>query len=358
VDQPNRVKNVIRWSIIVCCSFFLVTLIFVLLIDFEFVRNPGLAEEYYFRIVLSLLAIFFSLLIIRILVFALANRLNNEFLKTFKHHHELGVYAKSASRRSTSFHGKKGKHAVLLLHSFSGSPDEFRHLYAELEEQGIYFIAPNVLGFGLDSTQLLEKVRYQDWFRQALNYYDILESLFDKVSIIGQSMGAILATYIAESRRPNCLILTGPGLNLPKGDLKYKRFLFAPGLSSFFSWFIPYLPKQIRPGRISSVDMCDESNVDRVFQYLAVPVNSAKQVLIAQSHVVKNLDDLNYNNLLVLYGKHDKSTSSKELIDHFKLRDLKFQYHCFENTGHNVFADYDKEEAVKLTMQFIVSNND
>lgn len=56
----------------------------------------------------------------------------------------------------------------------------------------------------------LEQVEAENWFREAIQAYDLLASLADKVSVIGHSNGGALVTYIAQHREVEHLILSGP----------------------------------------------------------------------------------------------------------------------------------------------------
>ncbi len=72
---------------------------------------------------------------------------------------------------------------MLLLHGFTTSPQQLSNLIDLLEKEKITFYAPTILGFGLNSTQLLKEVRYEDWYRQALESFDLLQNFAEEVSV-------------------------------------------------------------------------------------------------------------------------------------------------------------------------------
>jgi esterase/lipase len=351
--RANRTNNILRGGLIVVGCFGLISLVFIWLVDYEFIRYKVLDSQYLFRLCLSLVAVFISLLITRWIVIFLAKRTNKKYCEQFKKQDDLGIFQET---RPHWFFGNKRDEkskVVLFLHAFGSSPHDFNGLYDELEKSGICYIAPNILGFGVEVADLLEKVCYKDWLREVLGYYDMLASLFDEVVVFGNSMGGILAAYIAEKREPAQVILTGPGIFSADEDLKFRRIVTNKYLMAIVSFVIPYFPKPLRPNRVSTIDARDDKDVDSSFQYLVLPFNSIRQCVGMQDLVGHNLDKISDHPLLLLYGEHDQVTNCDKLIDCLKKGKAKFKYHCMPNSAHTILIDYDQDKAISLIMDFI-----
>ncbi len=144
-------------------------------------------------------------------------RIMEEHLNQFTARAELSCYEESRSRFSVG-RAKPFPHAVLLLHGYSGSPAEFGPMIDRLESEGIPHYAPRLTGFGLDDFRLLNKVRYSDWALDAEEGYAILSTLAHKVSVIGQSMGGLLAIHLASNHPVEQLVLVAPGLVTQSDD--------------------------------------------------------------------------------------------------------------------------------------------
>ncbi len=148
-----------------------------------------------------------------------------------------------------------GPSAVLLLHGFMGTPAEMRPLGAMLAEQGISSKAILLPGFGQDIARLAD-VRRTDWQATAIGAWEDLRRRYERVAVLGYSMGGALALRIAASRPIDRLILIAPLWKLLGGDLKVHALPIArhfikeipafrdanfddPGMREFFTSAMP-----------------------------------------------------------------------------------------------------------------------
>ncbi|MBD3410634.1 MAG: alpha/beta fold hydrolase, partial [Ignavibacteriales bacterium] len=107
---------------------------------------------------------------------------------------------------------RKAPEGALLLHGFSASPAEFAPVTDKLKERDVPFYAPTLTGFGVESLHLLRVVHSSDWLRDALRAYDVVASRAERVHVFGHSMGAIMATFVAQRRTVDKLVLSAPYL--------------------------------------------------------------------------------------------------------------------------------------------------
>jgi carboxylesterase len=349
----NRSNNILKGGLIVGGCFAAITLVFIWLVDYEFNRYKILDSQHIYRACLSLVAIVLSLLIIRLVVTALARLTNKKYCQKFKLLDEYGAFKETKARWFFSKPITETKKVVLFLHAFGSSPHDFNGLYDKLEKLGISYFAPNLLGFGIEATSLLEKISYHDWFREALMHYDMLAALFDDVTVMGNSMGGILATYLAETRQPSRVILSGPGVYSAEQDLGFRKVITNKWLIGIISFVMPYFPKPLRPNRVSTIDSIDDTHVDASFQYLVFPFNCIRQVAYMQDHVETYLDKISDLPLLLLYGKHDQVTDCVKLVEKMKPNRSNFEYCCLPNSAHTILIDFDRDEVIDRVINFV-----
>ena len=120
------------------------------------------------------------------------------------------------------------KHAILLLHGFTASAAAMRPLAEALSGAGYPVSALTLKGHGT-TLEDLQYSGWRDWFGDALAEFDALFSEFQHVSVIGHSMGGILALLTAQ-RRPvwQCVPLVA-GLRIQK-----LSWYWEPLLAPFF----------------------------------------------------------------------------------------------------------------------------
>lgn len=343
-------NNLVKWAILISLVIFVLFVVSIFFIEFDLLRDPSKIKDHHLRIILIVIAGLFTLMICRRFICFLAYRLNNAYLKRFSENKHLGDYSEAKSKVFSPH--SKVEHAVLLLHGFTASPQDFDCLTPYLEEADIVYYAPSIVGFGINTTQLLINTRCEDWFRGALSAFDNLGMLAKNISVVGHSMGGILATFIAQHRQVHNLILLSPGIFSVQNDLKYKKLLLTPWLSHIYSWIIPYLPKPIRVGRKTTSDTLDESVTSNMFQYMAIPISGVTEIFKAQNSV--DIVKANFSRLCLLYGKHDLTVDNLKLANLLREQNVVFDEYCFENTAHNVLRDYDKFDACKIIQQVLL----
>jgi len=327
--------------------------ILIFAIDFEILRNRNLVKDWHLRLFLFSLAFIFSINITNRVIKLMAEHLNDKYLERFHFLSEYQTFFEARWR--FNFNEKRYDHAVLLLHGFAGSTQEFEFLIPKLEAAGIPYIAPAILGFGNSKTVILNKATRTDWYRICLAYFDCLATVAEKVSIVGHSMGGVLATYIAERRDVHQLILCSPGIFCTKADLKYRKMLMNPILSYFYIKVIPYVPKTIRPGRATCSDTLDAKYAQNIFQYLAIPIKSLRELFYAQDEV--NPLKANCHYLTIIYGRHELTVDVNSLLTVLDKNNVKYTSHCFENSAHNVLEDFDRNESCQLIVDTLTKTD-
>ena len=92
-----------------------------------------------------------------------------------------------------------GSHGVLLLHGFTGMPAELRLLAEALQGAGHTVLCPRLAGHGT-SPEDLAHTDAENWYDSALDGYALLAGVASRISVIGHSMGALLALRLAAEK--------------------------------------------------------------------------------------------------------------------------------------------------------------
>lgn len=123
--------------------------------------------------------------------------------------------------------------AVLLLHGFGCSPWTMRGLGRRLAEQGRGCYAPLLPGHG-ESTAGFNRVRHAEWLDAAEASFDHLSERYERVAVVGFSMGGTLGLHLAGVRPVAALATLAAPLRLPLGGLVAKAGGLLPSLPVMF----------------------------------------------------------------------------------------------------------------------------
>lgn len=110
----------------------------------------------------------------------------------------------------------KGDHAVLFIHGWTSTPREMRFIGEKVANQG--FASQGVLLPGHGRTlRALQNTHFSDYLRHCEEAFGELALKHDKVSIVGLSLGGLLALHLAARRKVANLVLYAPFL-MPAGS--------------------------------------------------------------------------------------------------------------------------------------------
>ncbi len=126
------------------------------------------------------------------------------------------VAAASESERGDglAFELPGGPDAVLLLHGFTGSPFEMRHVAGRLHAAGMRCVGPVMAGHG-DGPEELGRTPRGEWVERARAELFRLDGA-RRTFVVGCSMGALVACALAHAHpdRVDALALLAPALRL------------------------------------------------------------------------------------------------------------------------------------------------
>ncbi len=93
-----------------------------------------------------------------------------------------------------------GSVGVVLQHGFTGSPWEVRYLGERLAAAGFSVTGPLLPGHGT-TVDDLDQTRWQDWVEHVERAVEAMAKRVDRVAIVGQSLGGLLALYVGSRRK-------------------------------------------------------------------------------------------------------------------------------------------------------------
>lgn len=232
-------------------------------------------------------------------------------------------------------YGVKTERALLLLHGFSSSPAVFRNLIPQLHNYDA-IVCPALPGHG-ESIAAFSQATAEDWMTCAKNTAEELFKKYQKVDVLGFSLGGLLACKLSQHFAFNHLYLLTPALklcmNVP-ANLKLAKVLHYLGF------------KEIRGAAGNLL-----SDVHAEISYRRLPITAVIQMfqLILSHQWVAPTAPVD-----LFLGTHDAVVSSPQIAELFQnLPNVSI--HWLENSAHVLPLDNDVSELIKCINQADVS---
>jgi carboxylesterase len=143
-------------------------------------------------------------------------------------------------------HGASTEHVLLLIHGFTNSPYQFQQLAPLLHQQGHSVLAMRLPRHGCADrlTTALAGLRAAEVIDAMIVAVDIAHGLGKKVTVLGFSLGGVVAAWLAQNRRDlHHVVLVSPAIGiqaLPPHRHRLVAHLLAL-LPNFFQWWNPTL---------------------------------------------------------------------------------------------------------------------
>jgi len=148
------------------------------------------------------------------------------------------------SERARPFLLEGGAHGVLLIHGFGATPAMMRPLgealYATRDADGRRPTVQGVLlpGHGTRIQDMRSHGGYAPWLNAAIGAFDALAARCDRASVIGHSMGGVLALLLAQQRPVHAVIPIAAPMRLRRP---------AARLAPLIGWAVPYTMEKGAP---------------------------------------------------------------------------------------------------------------
>ncbi len=224
----------------------------------------------------------------------------------------------------------------LLIHGFTGTPNEMRGLGEFLASQGFTVKGVRLAGHGTSPLDM-EKTTWEDWFRSVLEGYQEIAGMGCMVFPIGLSLGAALALHLAA----HCEVKGVVALSAP-------AFIRDPRL-----FFLPLLKHFIRFVKKGPPDFLDPTVPQRHLDYPVYPTRSIEQLLRFLAHLRSELH-LVRAPVLFIHSRTDRSVPPENplyLIQRIGSTEKSIIW--IERSGHVITEDIAREEVFNACLDFI-----
>lgn len=116
-------------------------------------------------------------------------------------------------------HEPKATHAVVALHGFTGYAGELSLPAQRLFEAGLDVYVPRYPGHGTNGEDFLSSNGAQ-WLEEAERQYQEVALQYAEVSLLGHSMGGVIAVILAQRHQVKRMVLYAPALIIPALPVK------------------------------------------------------------------------------------------------------------------------------------------
>ena len=217
---------------------------------------------------------------------------------------------------------KHNGHGILLIHGLLDSPFAMHDLAKQFIEQGYIVHAPCLPGHGSTASDLFDFNR-GDWKAAAVQAYDTLQPMVDKVFVLGYSLGATLALHLAlQNKKIDALVLMAPALK-PKTP-----FAFLSNWHSLISW--AYAPAKWSR---RAPDLCPH-------RYSSIPFHALHETRVIMSQIRHALKHQRVNMpIFFCVTADDEIADSTCVINYFLKR----------NNRHDQLLEYTKSPKQQAT---------
>ena len=225
--------------------------------------------------------------------------------------------------------------ACLLIHGFTSTPAELRELREKIHEIGYTVLGVKLKGHGTTAEDM-EKSTYLDWIESAVEGYRKLKDKYEKIYVIGHSMGSLLALHIAKNFNIDKVIALSPPLIIKN---KSARWAF---IAKYFVRFSEDNPR-VRP----------EEEKKFLLGYHKTPIRSVHEFNKLAAKVRKDLYKIN-KPLLIVHSHMDRTVDeeSVDLLYNSVSSQIKEKIYL-NKCGHNITVECEKEDVFRGVIDFL-----
>ncbi|MGM0482695.1 MAG: alpha/beta hydrolase [Patescibacteria group bacterium] len=237
----------------------------------------------------------------------------------------------------------------LLIHSYTSTPDEMRQLANVLDETfGEHIFAPRLKGHAKLPSDL-EGLSLEDWYDQVEKDYINLSERCDRVSVVGSSIGGLIAIRLAEDHEVNSIYVINSFFDLPY-DFYYviRPEVYLEFLGPHFHYV-----KKNKTGRIAN-----PIGQEKHFAYLNMPlapmINSKSFFLETE----KNLGKIS-EPIFMAHSTEDPVSSFESVKEAYEMiPSEEKRFLEVSDSEHILLRDYDKWKIIEEIINFEKSLRD
>lgn len=235
--------------------------------------------------------------------------------------------------------------ACLLLHGWLTTPADFGPLPEALAEAGWDVFAPLHEGHGARPTEL-EDVTAEDLLEAAREHYERVRAEYDRVALVGFSMGGTMAVLLAAEQPPERLVLVAPFFGV-----RHRWYYVLPA-----RWWAGILSPVLRcvwRGR-AWVHVNRPEGREAVRMYCGFPTSTVT-ALFELRRRAQAADVASLSCPVLLVYSHGDGVCSPEAAERFaeRLPAGAVRREVFTRSDHHLLLDYDREAAAEGIVEFL-----
>ncbi len=233
-----------------------------------------------------------------------------------------------------SFFWKAGPTGVFLAHGYTATTAEIRPLAEKFHQRDYTIAAPLLPGHGTQAADL-NHVTWREWVRAGQESLNQLTACCERVFVGGESMGGLLALYLA-SQNPRLagILLYAPAIHLTMSAAdRLKLLLGAP--------FIEQVARESLDG------------ADAWQGYPGLPLHGALELLRFQAATRSRLANITQP-LLIFQGRLDVTVAADAgQIIFDGVKSSIQEHHWLEKSNHAIPLGPERDLVAEISIQFI-----
>ena len=239
---------------------------------------------------------------------------------------------------------RSGDHrGVLLLHGFASTPYEMRFLGNSLADRGFTVSVPTLPGHGTNPRDLAH-TSAKEWLRGARLELSKLRKVSDRILVVGQSMGGLLALRLAAESRVDAIACLAVPLWLAPKSQRVAQVL--RNIPRFLLHRIPHRPKD------GGSDVLDEAVKAENPAYSVLPVAGVAELATLMRAARAELGKVGCPSL-ILHGKNDHTAPPEcAAALHRELASVDKTLFMLERSYHLVSVDVERDLVAEQVLGF------
>ena len=236
--------------------------------------------------------------------------------------------------------------AVLFVHGWASSPRDFGPLPELAAEAGLHARVLRLPGHATDPRDFAE-TPLEAWRTAVREEFDALDAAFERVHLVGFSMGGALSVELAAERQAASLVVLAPFFGLP-----YPR-PFGLRVGTLAKWLSGVLP-WVDGGKQVRTLACPEF-ASEIIKYRAIPLSAAVQVdrlgdTVTDPSLLARIEEP----LLVIASPDDPVASAERAFEALRATSSAVRVELVaEDSGHILAWDCDRDEVRAAVLDFL-----
>ncbi len=226
--------------------------------------------------------------------------------------------------------------AALCLHGLTGTPYEMRPIAEALVARGIRARGPVGAGHE-EGPELLATTPHRAWLDAARSEFEALRQDYERVFLVGVSMGGLLCLRLAQTARVDALVVVGTPLVL------------APPTPQL----LPLLRRVVRFRKKRASDIQDPEARARHPGHRLTPLDAVAELIALQGEVIAELPTISAP-ILVAHGEKDRTARPRDARRiHAEVGSRDKELFMLERSGHVVSVDHDGPALARAAADFL-----